>query len=65
VRTVAGLVEASERLPTIHDYLAWRIAHDPTLPCLSKVYDLFPGGWSAVNRGACGPEYEKPASVKE
>jgi hypothetical protein len=34
--------------PTVHDYLAWRIAHDKSLPCLAKVYDLFPGKWPSI-----------------
>lgn len=52
VEAVASLGEANGAPPTIHEYLAWRIAHDKTLPCLSKVYDLFPGGWSSVNAEA-------------
>jgi hypothetical protein len=48
VEVVARLRADAGRPPTVHEYLAWRIANDKTLPCLSKVYDLFPGGWSSV-----------------
>jgi LAGLIDADG endonuclease len=49
VDLVANLSKATGSTPTVHEYLAWRIANDTTLPCLAKLYDLFPGGWSSVN----------------
>jgi hypothetical protein len=48
VAVVARLAVEHGGAPGIHDYLAWRTEHDASLPCLAKVYDLFPGGWSSV-----------------
>jgi hypothetical protein len=48
IEVVARLMAANASPPTVHEYLAWRIAHDKSLPCLAKVYDLFPAGWSSV-----------------
>jgi hypothetical protein len=42
----------SDRAPTVHDYLAHRAANDRSLPCLSRLYDLFPSGWWSVLRQA-------------
>lgn len=50
VDTVSRLADRAGRMPTIHEYLAWRTQHDPSLPYLAKVYDLFPGGWSSATR---------------
>jgi LAGLIDADG DNA endonuclease family protein len=49
---VCRLTDAEGRAPTIHEYLEWRAEHDRSLPCLSRVYDLFPGGWASATRVA-------------
>jgi hypothetical protein len=49
---VLRLAGSRGRMPTVHEYLAWRTEHDRSLPYLSKVYDLFPGGWSSVTKVA-------------
>jgi hypothetical protein len=51
---VLRLADRHGRMPTVHEYLAWRTEHDRSLPYLSKVYDLFPGGWSSVTKLARG-----------
>lgn len=48
--TVSQLADSAGRMPTVHEYLAWRTDHDRSLPYLSKVYDLFPGCWRSVTR---------------
>jgi hypothetical protein len=48
--------------PTVHDYLAHRIATDASLPSLSRLYNLFPGGWWSVLRQAGLPARPPPRS---
>jgi hypothetical protein len=50
IEVVAQIIATNGSPPTVHEYLAWRIAHDKSLPCLAKVYDLFPAGWSSVKK---------------
>jgi hypothetical protein len=44
-----------ESSPTVHQYLEYRAANDPALPSLSRLYDLFPGGWHSVLKQAAMP----------
>jgi hypothetical protein len=37
-----------ERAPTVHEFLAWRAAHESRLPALSTLYRIFPDSWASV-----------------
>ena len=59
VKALAATSEA-DRMPTVHEFLAYRAAHDPALPSLMRVYNLFPGGWWSVLRQAGLPARPPP-----
>jgi hypothetical protein len=65
VAAVTVLIDRGSRhRPTVHDYLAHRIANDRSLPSLSRLYNLFPGGWWSVLRQAGLPvEPPRPAQA--
>ena len=56
LRAVAHLNAAGrESSLTVHQHLEYRAANDPALPSLSRLYDLFPGGWHSVLKQAAMP----------
>jgi hypothetical protein len=45
---VWALSRRLERAPTVHEFLAWRAAHESRLHALSTLYRIFPDGWASV-----------------
>jgi hypothetical protein len=54
LNVVAMLHDQCRARPTVGRYLAHRAESDRTLPSLTKLYGLFPGGWESVLRETTG-----------